>query len=116
MVMTFTCNYRLHRRAGWSALWPAIFRICSHIIIIIISALHSIFHKETGQSFSNSSFMAVECSRSVLAALSSWLPDQLYVLICNVSIVLCKFDTYIDWQSIVRCNPELLIKIALVLV
>jgi len=25
--MTFTCNYRLHRRAGWSALRPAIFVI-----------------------------------------------------------------------------------------
>jgi len=25
MVMTFTCNYRLHRRAGWFALRPAIY-------------------------------------------------------------------------------------------
>jgi len=27
MVMTFTYNYRLHRRAGWSALRPAIFSL-----------------------------------------------------------------------------------------
>jgi hypothetical protein len=30
MVMTFTCNYRLHRRAGWSALRPAIFFMYPH--------------------------------------------------------------------------------------
>ena len=29
MVMTFTCNYRLYRWAGWSALRPAIFYIYS---------------------------------------------------------------------------------------
>jgi hypothetical protein len=31
MVMTFTCNYRLHRQAGWSALRPAIFIYLSQI-------------------------------------------------------------------------------------
>ena len=33
MVMTFTCNYRLHRRTEWSALRPAIFNVMQSILV-----------------------------------------------------------------------------------
>ena len=35
--MAFTCNYRLHRRAGWSALWPAIFWVSLSVTYTIHS-------------------------------------------------------------------------------
>ena len=34
MVMTFTCNCRLHRRAGWFALRPAILLIVVKVLLI----------------------------------------------------------------------------------
>ena len=41
MVMTFTCNYQLHRRAGWSALRPAILdMVRSYMQIVVFSKSH----------------------------------------------------------------------------
>ena len=42
MVTTFTCNYRLHRQAGWSALRPAICikSLCQTSICIHFSSLY----------------------------------------------------------------------------
>jgi len=39
MIMTFTCNYRLHRRAGWSALRPAIFAVLHFTVTIGTSTI-----------------------------------------------------------------------------